>query len=384
MKTVIDYIYSYLRRVDYMIWVPCFILSALSLFLIAGILDSEHAHTLRISNRNLVVQGVSALLGVFGAVIISLIDYRDLARLWKLYAPLCYALLMLTFFIGVGAVDRPDDRRWLLVPVLNITFQPAELLRVAFILMFAYHIYKVKDRLNHPLHLALLLAHGMVPVVIVYFQGDGGSALIFAAIMACMLFGAGLSWRYVAAAVVAAGISLPVMWNFVLGEFQRDRILQLYYRTDLLGVFYQQNQALTALAFGGSGGQGLFGVEADRVGVPEMHNDFIFAFLGESIGFVGTLLTILVMVVLWFKILRCAGKAKDMLGYMICMGVFAMLAFQAVINIGMNIAVLPVIGNTLPFLSYGGSSVLTSYLGIGLVLSVSMHSSKSMFDSQEE
>ena len=366
-----------------MIWLPCFILSALSLLLLAGVLDSGHASLLRITGRNLAVQGASILIGICGAVVVSLIDYRDLSRLWKFYAPICYTLLLLTFFIGVGAVDRPDDRRWLLLPGLGISFQPAELLRIAFILMFAYHLFKVKERLNHPLYLAGLLAHGAVPVILVYFQGDGGSALIFAAIVACMLFGAGLSWKYIASATLLAGVSLPVIWNFVLSEFQRNRILELYYRTDTQGVFFQQHRALTALAFGGRGGRGLFGLSDPHIYVPEMHNDFIFAFLGESIGFVGTLLTILVMVVLWFKILRCAGKAKDALGYMICMGVFAMLAFQASINIGMNVSVLPVIGNTLPFLSYGGSSVVTSYLGIGFVLSVSMHSSKSMFDSEE-
>ena len=383
MKKIFSFVGAYARRTDYMIWLPCFLLSALSLVLLIGILDSGHAHHLRISNRSLFVQALSIFLGVCGAVVLSLFDYKDLARLWKIYGPACYGLLMLTFFIGVGAPGRPDARRWLLVPFLNVSVQPAELLRVAFILMFAYHIYKLGERLNHPLHLAGLLIHLAVPVVLVQMQGDSGSALIFAVIAVCMLFGAGLSWKYIAGAAVGAGVSLPLIWNLVLDDFQRQRILAVYYGSDgdIQGFFFQQHRAITALAVGGTEGSGLFSPE--HIYVPEMHNDFIFSFLGASLGFVGVLLTLAVMAILWFKVLRCAAKATDMLGYMICMGVFAMLAFQSITNIGMNIGILPVIGNTLPFISYGGSSVLTSYLCIGLALSVSMHSTKTMFGSEQ-
>ncbi|MCL2857050.1 MAG: FtsW/RodA/SpoVE family cell cycle protein [Oscillospiraceae bacterium] len=382
MKKIFSYAGLYLRRTDYMLWVPCIILSALSILLLMGILDTDHSDILRMSNRNIFVQALSVFLGVCGAIVLSLLDYKDLAKLWKVYAPLSYGLLLLTFFIGVGAPGRPDARRWLVMPFAGVTIQPAELLRVAFILMFAYHIYKLGERINHPLHLAGLLAHLAVPVVLVQIQGDSGSALIFAVMAMCMLFGAGLSWKYIAGALVGAGVSLPIIWNFVLNPWQKQRIMEVFYAADrdIEGFFFQQHWAITSLAVGGAEGSGLF---ADgHIYVPEMHNDFIFSFLGASLGFVGVILTIAVMSVLWFKILRVAARANDMLGYTICMGVFAMMAFQSFANIGMNIGVLPVIGNTLPFVSYGGSSVLTSYLCIGIVLSVSMHSAKTMFGSQ--
>jgi len=358
-------------------------LSALSIVLLVGILGTGHAPYLGIGRRNLFVQAISVFIGVCGAVILSLIDYKDLAKLWKLHVPACYALFILTFFIGVGTPERPNDRRWLIIPGANLSIQPAELLRISFILMFAYHIYKVQQRINHPLHLAGLVAHGAIPVVLVHLQGDSGSALVFAAIVACMLFCAGISWKYMAGAGVLFGVSLPLIWNVVLSDFHRQRILPMFYAParDIQGIFFQPHRARTALALGGSGGRGLFG--ASHIYVPEMHNDFIFAFLGESAGLVGCILAIAVMSFLWLKILRHAGKSKDMLGYMICMGVFAMLVFQSIINIGMNIGMLPVIGNTLPFISYGGSSVLTSYLGIGLVLSVAMYSSQSMFEREQ-
>ena len=385
MRLFASAVLSYIRRTDILIWLVCFVLSCLSLLLLFGIIRTGHAYLLGISMRNIFVQALSVVIGTCGAIVISLIDYKDLARLWKLHVPVCYILLILTFFIGVGAAYRPDDRRWLVVPGVGLSLQPAELLRVSFILAYAYHIYKVqqKQRINHPLHLAGLLAHGAIPVVLIHLQGDAGSALVFATIVVCMLFAAGLSWKYIVSATVLAGISLPLMWTVVLNDFHRQRIMAMFdvAARDIQGNFFQQHWALTALALGGRGGRGFFG--ADHVYVPEMHNDFIFAFLGESAGFVGAMLAIMVMGILWLAILRCAGKAKDMLGYMICIGVFAMLAFQAMINIGMNIGVLPVIGNTLPFISYGGSSMLTSYLGVGLVLSVGMHSSKAMFGEEE-
>ena len=382
MKKILSFAGSYIRRTDYMLWLPCFLLSALGVVLLIGILDTGFAaHYLRISGRNIFVQAFSIFLGICGAIVLSLFDYKDLARLWKVYAPLAYGLLLLTFFIGVGAPGRPDARRWLVFSIADtsVSVQPAELLRVAFILMFAYHIYKVADKLNHPLYMAGLLIHMAVPVALVQVQGDSGSALIFTVMAVCMLFGAGLSWKYIAGAVVGAGISLPIIWNFVLTPFQQQRITEVFYAAerDVEGFFFQQHRAITAFAVGGSGGSGLFAEQ--HIYVPEMHNDFILSFLGESFGFVGVTLTLAVMLLLWFKVLRCASHANDMLGYTICMGVFAMFAFQSITNIGMNIGELPVIGNTLPFVSYGGSSVLTSFLCIGIVLSVSMHSTKTMF-----
>lgn len=380
MKKVGNYIVSYYRETDKFLWLLCVMLSGLSLLLIWGILETGYASYLDISRRNLLIQGVSICLGMFCAAILSKIDYRILTKLWKIHVPVSYLLLLVTFFVGVGVAERPDDKRWLVIPGTSLNLQPAEILRISFILVFAYHIYIVHEDINRPHILLTLLIHGAIPVVLVHFQGDDGTALMFLAIIACMLFAAGINWKYVITAVLGAGVSLPVLWYFVLNEFQKTRILILFDPSlaDTQGSYYQQHWAKMAFAMGGAGGRGLMGVQ--HTYVPEMHNDFIFAFLGESFGFVGCLLTLAVILAMWIKILVSSSRALDIQGRMICIGVFAMLSFQSVINIGMNISLLPVIGNTLPFISYGGSSVLTSYLGIGLVLSVYMHSPKMMFD----
>lgn len=380
MKKVIDRVLGYIKNTDLTIWILCLALSAFSLVLLAGILDTGYENYLGISLRNLFVQGGAIAIGVFIAVIVSLIDYTILAKLWKIYIPICYILLILTFFVGVGAAERPDDKRWLVVPFLDVNFQPAELLRIAFILVFAYHVFHVHEHINEPSCLAGVLFHGAIPVIIVHFQGDDGSALIFLAIICFILFSAGISWKYIAAAAVLVTGSIPILWNFVVSDFQKQRVLAIYNPSayDMRDILYQQYRAVVAIGSGGSGGTGLFGIQ--HMYIPEMHNDFIFSFLAECFGYVGSLITIIVMIVLFLKILHCSQRSKDLLGQLICIGVFGMLAFQSAINIGMNLSLLPVIGNTLPFLSYGGSSMFTSFLGIGLVQSVYLHSPSSIFD----
>lgn len=377
MKPVFNALASYIKKTDRIIWLCCFVLSGLSLVLLSGILGTDYRALLDIGDRNLFVQTVSVVLGTIGAVVLSFIGYRDIVKLRKLHMPLSYGLLLLTFFIGVGAPGRPDDKRWLRVPGINFLFQPAEFLRLSFIVVFAYHIFTVKEKINEPKYLGGLLLHAVLPVIL-HFQGDDGSALIFLVIMACMLFAAGIDRKYILSAVGLLGVSLPLIWNVILNDFQKQRILSVYSPTltDTRGIIYQQYRAKLAFGSGGLRGKGIFGAHTY---VPEMHNDFIFSFLGESLGFLGVAFVVAVFILLWMRILACSKKSDDLLGRLICVGVFAMFAFQTAINIGMNLSLLPVIGNTLPFLSYGGSSMLTSFLCVGLVLSVSMHSSDSLF-----
>ncbi len=379
MKWLVKKTVSYIRRTDRIMWALCFALSCLGLLLLWGVLSTDYTTLLGISRRNLAMQGLGLALGAVGAIVISLIDYKDLIKLWKLHATVCYLLVALTFFIGVGTPERPDDKRWLVIPVINMQLQPIELLRISFILLYAYHIYLVHDRINQPLNVLGLIIHGAAPVLLAHFQGDDGSALILAAVAVCMLFNAGIGWRYVLAGVPTLAAGTFLAWRYVLDDFQKRRLQVLFDPTyqDIQGDYYQQYRALVAISRGDSGGRGIFGVA--HTYVPEMHNDFVFSFLGECMGFVGCLFAIGLMVALWIKILMSAGKARDMQGKMICTGVFAMFSVQAIINIGMNLAVLPVIGNPLPFLSYGGTSLLTSFLGVGIVLSVYMHSTKGMF-----
>lgn len=377
MKKTLHAVGRYIRHTDIWLWLLCLAFSAFSVVLLAGVTHTGFIRGLTL-NR-ILVQAAAGALGVIAAIIISNFDYHIYTKLWKLHTAMAYVLVLLTFVIGTGTSARQGDKSWFALPG-GMTFQPSELLKISFILTLAYHIYIVRDHLNTLSHLLGLCAHGAAPVLLIHFQGDDGSAIIFACIFVAMLFAAGISWKYVFAAAVAAVAAAPLLWFFVLNDYQRQRFLILYVSglASPQGDYYQQYRGALAIGSGQIWGKGIFSGKHSYV--PEAHTDFIFAFIGESLGFVGCLAVVLGFVLLCSRILSDGHRARDLQGRLICTGVFAMIAAQAIINIGMCVSMLPVIGITLPFLSAGGSSLAITYLGIGLVLSVYMNTSKSIFD----
>ncbi len=368
-------IFSYLRSIDLALSLICLIMSGISVILIYGIYDAGFTDLIR--ERQILVQIIASLLGVAGAVVISLFDYRELSDLWKLYIPAGIFFMVLTYFIGVQPYAGVDDRAWLNIPFVGLTFQPSEILKLAFILSFALHLEKVGEKLNQPYILARLIVHGAVPTILILLQGDDGSALVMASIFVIMIFAAGLSWKYIALAVVGAIIVAPIYW-YTLSPGKQLRILTVFNPDlDPIGYGYQQRLGTIAIGAGETFGTGIF--YDSHYYVPKMHNDFIFSFLGESFGFIGTALFLFLLSAFLFLILKTAYTAKDVLGRYICIGVFAVMAIQTLINVGMCLTLMPVIGVTLPLLSAGGTSVTMTYLAIGLVLSVHRHSNQNLF-----
>ena len=362
---------SYLRATDRFLWAIALTLSATSALLLVGLLNTGYA-----TKTHLFTQIIATLMGVTAAVILSNLDYHFLAGLWKLYVPACYLLVLLTF-TPLGVV-RGDDRAWLSIPLIDYTIQPSEFLKLAFIFTFALHLEKVGGEVNKLPNLVKLAIHGAIPVLLIHLQGDDGSAMIFLFICVCMIFAAGLDLKYLLWAAGAAVLAAPVAWFFVLTQDQRERILIFTNpASDPTGKGWQQYQGLLAIGSGGISGTGLFGGEHVYVG--EARNDFIFTFLAESLGFLGCLGVIALLMAFCVKILWNSTRAEDPLGRYICVGIFAMLAFQIIINLGMCLSVLPVIGVTLPLLSSGGTSVLTVYVSIGILLSVYHRSRVNMF-----
>ncbi len=333
------------------------------------------------SKRQLFTQLIATALGIVGAVILSRFDYRSLAGLYKFYLPAGIFLMLLTYVVGIQRASYIDDKAWLRIPFVGGTFQPAELLKLAFILSFALHLETVKGSINTRLRMLQLCIHGAIPVVMVMLQGDDGTALVFLFIFCMMIFTAGISWIYVISAVVAALASLPMVWFVLMDADKRARVLTIFNPSaDPLGRGWQQYLASLSIGSGQVWGKGVLGGAHNYV--PEIQNDFIFAFAGEALGFVGSLGIIVLLTIICIKILADANMAKDSMGCYICVGVFAMFAFHIVVNLGMCLGVLPVVGIPLPFLSAGGTSVLINYLAIGLVLSVHTHSRVNLFSDR--
>ncbi|MFV0498354.1 MAG: FtsW/RodA/SpoVE family cell cycle protein [Candidatus Fimivivens sp.] len=367
---------QFYKRTDRLLLLLCLICSMVSAYMLWGIYLSGY-----IKVRVLVTQLFATLIGFSGACLLSVFDYRSLANLWKIYTPISLGMVALTYVIGKQRYSYIDDKAWLEVPFINITIQPSEILKLAFIFLFALHLEKVKDSINNPKILFTLCLHGAIPTLMVVGQGDHGTAMIFVFIFAFMLFSAGLQLKYIAASALVVAISSPFAWFFILDNDKRGRIMTVFNpASDPTGTGWQQNLGLTAIGSGQIWGKGV--LSGNNAYVPEMHNDFIFSFIGEASGFMGCSAVILLLAVLCLLILMNAQRAKDPLGRFICVGVFGMIAFQSIWVIGMCLSLLPVAGITLPLFSAGGTSVVLTWMSIGMVLGVHRHSHVGLFDER--
>ena len=357
---------DFFRESDKIFLILCF---ATTLYGCTAVFSATyHMNTL----RPFIVQFGCMILGVIAALIISSFDLEKFYKRWYVVAAVGVIPVLLTFFIGI-APEGTDDKAWLDLGIT--TFQPSELLKICFILTFSLHLSKIKANINKPKYLLPLCAHGATPILLIHFQGDDGTALVFAVIVVFMMWAAGVSWKYFLAAFAAVLIASPFVYFFVMNDDHRARIKLLFdIDADIKGIGYQQWLGRRSLANGGIFGQGYLKGTLTQAGiVPEGHNDFIFVGIGEELGFLGCLAVMILLVAICLRCMRVAKlSTKDSNKY-ICIGFFAMIFAQSVINIGMCTSVLPVIGITLPFFSAGGTSLLCLYFGVGLVLNVYKH-----------
>ena len=367
MKRIFAIIADYIRETDKLLIALVFVTSAF------GCIAVMSATAYTESLRQFITQMGAMLGGLVAAIIISNINYKTMQKWWFLAALLGLVPVILTFFIGFAPAGT-DDKAWLWLPG-NISFQPSELLKICFVITFSAHLSKVKDKINKFKVLIPLLIHGGFPILLIHFQGDDGTAIVFGVMLLCMLFSAGLKIRYFAIAGILAVIAAPIAFFLLLNEDQKARILYLFdLESNLQGIGYQQWMGRVAMANGGIFGQGLFkGALTQSQGVPKGYNDFIFVCIGEELGILGCIAVLLLLGAICFRCIRIARLSQDDSGMYIAVGIFAMIFTQAIINIGMCTSLLPVIGITLPFFSAGGSSLLCLMCGVGVALSVYKH-----------
>lgn len=371
MKAVLNFFVRYIKHVDKVLPLICIAITVFDIFLInsmvqTGIIDASTART----------QRIAAILGVSIGFIVSLVDYKFISKYWFTFTPVALVLQLL-LFVPSMRVQVDDDMAWLRLG--RFTMQPSEVLKFVFIITLATHISKVGEKINSIPHLALVAAHGVLPAALILKQGDAGSALVFLFIFICMLFMGGLSWKYLVAGVAAVPVIGYLAWNYIMGDHHRRRILVLFdeelQKEEILDIYLQQYQGTISL---GSGQLTGLGFESDRLNTktPYLENDFVFSYIGMTLGFIGCVAVVIALAILCLKLLSNASGAPDQLGKLMCVGVFAMVFFHCVINIGMVLSVIPVIGIPLPFLSQGGTSMMMSHICMGLVMSVSWHREK--------
>lgn len=322
-------------------------------------------------SRDFIVMCAACIAGIVIALIISMIDYEFIMKMAPLIGLFCIGIMLLTLAVGVGPIERPDAKTWLKIGSTGIYFQPSEIVKIGFIITFGVHLERLKANINHPLSILQLGIHALIPILLVMKSGDMGSALVFMIITVAMLFVAGLHWGYFLGGGLLVIAALPLAWLFILDNIQKERFLALAYPELYPDIIYQQERGMAAIGGGGITGQDLFNGSLTQTpnAIPEAENDMIFAVIGEELGLVGTVVALLLLTFIVIRIVRTGrhdniGNTKVM-----CYGVAAMIAGQVIINVGMCLMLLPVIGITLPFFSAGGSSNICIYFSIGLILS---------------
>ena len=335
-------------------------------------------------SRTFISQIVLTAVGFVAMIVVSKIDYHTITKYWKVIAVVCILLFIVTLVFGKGRAGS-SDKSW--IKFHGYSIQPAEFIKVAFVVTFAKHFDLVKEDISHPKNVLLLGLHAAVPIGLIVLEKDMGMALVFIVVFIGMLFSTDLKLRYFVGGGIALLIAAPFIWNkvFGMGSTQQNRILALFDPTNAkyADEMFQQNQGIAALASGELWGYGLFNgpktQSLSKAALPERQNDMLFAVTGEELGFVGCCVIILILIVLLIRCIADSAHSKDAMGSMICVGVFSLFAIQIIINIGMDLRVLPVIGIALPLFYSGGSSAISSLLALGLVLSVYMHRKDLMF-----
>ena len=369
-------LWDYIKRADIILWLLLAMISAYSLVLLRSV---DYATGSGYFRTQLLAIG----LGVAAAVVVTLIDYAEIANFWYLLAGFSIFLMIYTSFFGEQVVGSGgvDAKAW--INIAGRTFQSSELVKIAFILTFAKHLDVLRkgSKLDYPLHVMLLGCHALVPMLLCEMQGDTGAAIVFFAIFLTMSLSAGIKLRYFAALGGIVLVALPLLWMFVMKDYQKARFTAVFNLEDptvQMEDGYQQYQGRISIGSGRLDGTGLFnGTRVANKSVPFQQSDYIFSVAGEELGFIGCSLILLLLLLFMAKVLHVASTSRDDLGRYICFGFFGMIALQSVSNIGMCLALLPAMGVTLPFFSAGGSSAACMYLGFGLVQAVYMRRKES-------
>lgn len=310
------------------------------------------------------------VVSMIGFIFMATFDYQKLKTYAGVIYIVCVVLLVMVFIIGRVVLGA---QRW--IPLGPFNLQPSELSKLGLVIVLAALLSRKKEGTATNYDIALALVYTSVLLMLVFIQPDLGTALVFAAIAVGVLFAAGINIAYLAGIFAAAAVAVPVAIKLhILKDYQVNRLLVFIDPShDPSGAGYNLVQSKIAVGSGEITGRGLFLGSQTRLNfIPHSSTDFIFSVLGEQLGFIGAALLLFMFALLLWRIAVVARNSRDMFGTLICVGVLVMIIFQVFINIGMTIGIMPVTGIPLPLISYGGSSFLTTMLGLGLVMNVNM------------
>ncbi len=328
-------------------------------------------------------QTMGFVLGLFLMLVISLFDYSVILRFyWPIYL-LNIALLVLVRLIGV---EVNGARRW--VNILGIQFQPSETAKIMILLFFAQLILRHREQMHSFKMVGMCVLLFLPPVALIYMQPDLSTSIMICLLFCVILLVGGISWKFIIGAISVALPAFVILLMLILqpeqeiiNDFQQKRILAWIYPDEYADTTaYQQNNSVVAIGSGMLYGKGYKTNEISSVKngnfISEPETDFIFAVIGEEFGFVGGCTVIVLLILISFECIMVARRAKDLAGTIIAAGVAALIGFQGIINISVATRVIPNTGIPLPFVSYGLTSLVSLYIGVGFVLNVRLQCKK--------
>ena len=334
------------------------------------------------SNKLVVVQFVAMLMGICMYITFSMVDLEVLMKRWKWV--LAFNILFILLLRTPLGISRGGNRAWLKFPGIPVNIGPAEVVKITFVLLLAKQLEwlreEKRDLKSFPS--ALMVGAHAIGMCGFYFlvSGDMGNGLVFLIIIICMAFVAGFALRWFVLLFGGGTAAVAAAWKLgIMPDYMQGRFLALFdHNYDPLGVGWHQNRSLLTLGAGGWFGQGyLKGTQtqsADSWSLPGRHTDFIFSVCGEELGLVGCLAVIALLAAIIIRVLLVAKNSQTSFYCCVCVGMAAMLIFQTLINIGMCLFIMPTIGITLPFVSYGGSSIVTLFAAMGVVSGIKKRS----------
>ncbi len=356
---------SSVRKIELGIMVIALTLVAFSILMIYSIgAISDGDDPLNYAKKQLIwaVLGIAIMIGA------ALFDYSKL----KTYAPVIYGgtitLLVTIILFGNSSLGA---QRW--ISIGSFQLQPSEFAKLAIIISLAAFLERSEGKIDGVWSILLVVGITVVPILLIVMQPDLGTALVFVMIMLGILISAGIKVKHLAVILVIGILLLAIVFQFnILKDYQQSRLV-VFLNPDIdpSGSGYNLRQSMIAIGSGGIFGKGLFSGTQSRLNfIPERHTDFIFSVIGEEVGLVGGGLLMLAFFLLLTRALVIGANSRNHFALLLATGISSMWAFQILINIGMTIGIMPITGIPLPFISYGGSSMMTNMFAVGLLLSI--------------
>lgn len=385
---------SNFQQIDYTLIFLVFLLMCISLLAIYSASGQYYPEDPTYFVKRQLIFYIAGFILMIGAMVI---DY-DILKNFSI--PLYIIGVILLVLVEVNGVIRNGSQRWL--EIAGFTFQPSEFVKIFVVLILAYYLYKVASEGREKtfkadvILLAKIISIGFVPFFLILMQPDLGTAIIIACIMATMILMSGVSWKVILllAGFVLLGLAFIVWLYFYQFEifsifFKEHHLERIYGWLDPEGnagsYGYQLVEALKGIGSGGLYGSGFMeGIQSQSGNVPEIHTDFIFTVIGEEFGFLGATVLIVVYFLLFYRMIIIAFSCNNLFGTYLVAGIIGLLVFQIFQNIAMTIGLMPITGLALPFISYGGSALMTNMLLIGIVLNVGMRTRNYMFKTEDE